>query len=185
MRRSSNAGNFMIAERIVLAHMPRQAQGSVWVGVAGWALSALFLVASLTWGSPRAFAQASELEKGPAPPPAEVVAPEPAKPQWDPLRAHKDIEIGSYYLKTGNISAAVDRFQEAATLQPGLAEPFRLLGRAYEKRQDPQNAVTAYRKYLDLYRTAPDRKEILKQIEKLTNDTERHTERQPAKQTSG
>jgi tetratricopeptide (TPR) repeat protein len=171
----------MIAERIVLAHMPHGARADAGVRLAGWAAPALLLAASLTWASPRAFAQASELEKGPPPPPPEVVAPEPAKPEWDPLRAHKDIEIASYYLKTGNYSAAVDRLQEAARLQPGLAEPFRLLGRAYEKRHDPQNAVIAYRKYLDVYRDAPDRKEILKEIEKLTSDTER----QPAKQTSG
>jgi tetratricopeptide (TPR) repeat protein len=161
--------------------MPRGVRANVGLRTTGWAVPAALLAVLLTWAPPRAFAQASELEKGPPPPPAEVVAPEPVKPEFDPLRAKKDIEIGSYYLKTGNLSAAVDRLQEAARLQPGLAEPFRLLGRAYEKRQDPQKAVVAYRKYLDLYHDAPDRKEILKEIEKLTNDTER----QPAKQTSG
>lgn len=171
----------MIAERIVLAHMLRGSRTKGGIRMAGWAVPAMLFAFSVTWAPPKVFAQASELEKGPPPPPAEVVAPEPAKPEWDPLRARKDIEIGSYYLKTGNYSAAVDRFQEAAHLQPGLAEPFRLLGRAYEKRGDPPNAVKAYRKYLDLYRTAPDRKEILKEIERLTSETER----QPGKQTSG
>ena len=171
----------MIAERIVLAHMLRGARANVAVRMPGWVATAALFAVSLTWASPRAFAQASELEKGPPPPPAEVVAPEPVKPEWDPLRAHKNIEVGSYYLRTGNYSAAVDRFQEAARLQPGLAEPFRLLGRAYEKKRDPQNAIKAYRKYLELYRTAPDRKEILRQIEKLASETEQ----QPRNQASG
>ena len=138
------------------------------------ALVAAFLTILMAGQPQRALAQASELEKGPAPPPAEAAPPpEPPKPVFDPVRAHKDIEVGSYYLRTGNYSAAVDRFQEAASLQPGLAEPFRLLGRAYEKKRDPRNAVAAYRKYLELYRTAPDRSAILKEIDKLNEEIAR------------
>jgi tetratricopeptide (TPR) repeat protein len=133
-------------------------------------LAILVALGCLCWVAPRGFAQASELDKGPAPPPAEAPPPEPPKPQFDPVRAHKDLEIGSYYLKTDNINAAIDRLQEAADLQPGLAEPFRLLGKAYERKHQPQQAVSAYQKYLRLYPNAPDHNEVQKQIEKLNDE---------------
>jgi tetratricopeptide (TPR) repeat protein len=140
------------------------------------------------FGATKGFAQESDLNKGPAPPPAEAPAaapapasgaapaptaappaPEAPKPQFDPLKAHKDIEIGNYYLKLGNFDAALDRFQEATTLQPGLAEPFRLLGRTYEKMHRPQKAVESYRRYLNVFPNAPDHEEIQKQIDKISD----------------
>ena len=78
------------------------------------------------------------------------------EPSFDPLKASKDIEIGKFYMKRGNYDAAIDRFQEAARLQPGLAEPYMKLGQTYEKMKDLPHAVTAYRKYLEVYRTSPD-----------------------------
>lgn len=137
-----------------------------------------------------AAAQASGLEDGPPPPPPEDQPSEPPPktgdrptlskrasesaepalppaPVWDPLHAHKSVEVGTFYLKKGDYDAAIDRFQEAARLQPGLAQPFLLLGEAYEKKDDAADALTAYRKYLDLYQNAPDREKIQKRIEKL------------------
>ena len=70
-------------------------------------------------------------------------------------------------MKKGDWDAALDRFQDAARLQPGLAKPFELLGEVYEKKDQPADAITAYRKYLELYDTAPDRERIRKRIEKL------------------
>src|SRR4029077_15247582 len=35
------------------------------------------------------------------------------QPTWDPLRAEKDLEVGQYYMKKGDIDAAIDRFQDA------------------------------------------------------------------------
>ena len=109
-----------------------------------------------------------------APPPAE---PPPAAeenisefktaPEWDPLRANKDMEVGTFYLKKGNYDAAIDRFEEAARLQPGLARPFLKLGETYEKKKDLPKAVESYRKYLELYKTAPDGNKIRKRIEGL------------------
>jgi tetratricopeptide (TPR) repeat protein len=106
-------------------------------------------------------------------PPAETPTSEEAKaatpegPTWDPLHASKNLEVGLFYMKKGDWDAALDRFQDAARLQPGLAKPFELLGEVYEKKDQPADAVTAYRKYLELYDTAPDRERIRKRIEKL------------------
>ena len=134
------------------------------------------------FGASKGFAQASDLNKGPAPPPAEAPAPAPEKPapapappkaKFDPIGARKDMEIGNYYLKTGNLDAALDRFQEATTLMPGQAEPFRLLGKTYEKMHRPTKAVESYRKYLNAFPNAPDHEEILKQIDKINDQIQR------------
>ena len=50
-------------------------------------------------------AQEKAQEKPAETPVAATAAPpaaEAPKPQFDPLKAHKDIEIGNYYLKLGN-----------------------------------------------------------------------------------
>jgi tetratricopeptide (TPR) repeat protein len=117
----------------------------------------------------QASAQASGLEDGPPPPPAalETAAPAADQPVWDPLHANKAIEVGTFYMKKGNYDAAIERFLDAARLQPGLAKPYQLLGEVYEKKGELNNSIAAYRKYLQIYRTAPDREKILKRIEKL------------------
>lgn len=101
------------------------------------------------------------------PPSEEAKAATPEGPTWDPLHASKNLEVGQFYMKKGDWDAALDRFQDAARLQPGLAKPFELLGEVYEKKDQPADAITAYRKYLELYDTAPDRERIRKRIEKL------------------
>jgi tetratricopeptide (TPR) repeat protein len=88
-------------------------------------------------------------------------------PAFDPLKANKDIEVGTYYFKKGNYDAAIDRFQEAARLQPGLARPYLKLGETYEKKKDFPMAVASYRRYLDLFRAAPDANSVRKKIEEL------------------
>lgn len=87
--------------------------------------------------------------------------------EWNPLKANKDIEVGTYYFKHGNYYAAIDRFEEAARLQPGLALPYEKLGETYEKMKELPMAVASYRKYLELFRAAPDAKKIQKRIEGL------------------
>jgi tetratricopeptide (TPR) repeat protein len=133
-----------------------------------------------------ASAQSSGLEDGPPPPydapapdatPAASTVAKPSEPAWDPLHASKSIEVGMFYKKKGNYDAAIERFEDAARLQPGLARPFLLLGEVYEKKHDSASAVTAYRKYLDLYHTAPDRENVLKRIEKLENDSNKQAVR--------
>lgn len=187
----------MIAKRILLVTLMRRAI----TRFGGVTLVMALVVSGLLLASPavqvQALAQASGLEDGPPPPPPEdqpsepppktgtrpslskrasesgdpAEPAEPPAPVWDPLHAHKSVEVGTFYLKKGDYDAAIDRFQDAARLQPGLAQPFLLLGEAYEKKDDPADALTAYRKYLDLYPNAPDREKIQKRIEKLQTQT--------------
>lgn len=91
----------------------------------------------------------------------------PDQPKWDPLRAEKDLEVGKYYMRKGDIDAAIDRFEDATEAKPGYAIPFLYLGEAYEKKGKKKQAVKAYQRYLDLYPHAEDGNKVRKKIEKL------------------
>jgi len=89
------------------------------------------------------------------------------QPTWDPLRAEKDLEVGQYYMRKGDVDAAIDRFEDATLAKPGYAIPFRFLGEAQEKKGLKKQAIKSYQRYLDLYPHAEDRDKIQKRIDKL------------------
>ncbi|GAC1675140.1 MAG: hypothetical protein PVS2B2_09850 [Candidatus Acidiferrum sp.] len=89
------------------------------------------------------------------------------QPIWDPQRAEKDIEVGQYYMKRGDVDAAIDRFEDAVVAKPGYALPYRYLGDAQEKRGLKRQAIQSYTKYLDLYPHAEDAGKIHKRSDKL------------------
>jgi tetratricopeptide (TPR) repeat protein len=95
------------------------------------------------------------------------------QPSWDPLRAEKDLEVGQYYMRKGDVDAAIDRFQDATLAKPGYAVPFRFLGEAQEKKGLKKKAIQSYQRYLDLYPHAEDKDKIQKKIEKLYKEVEK------------
>ncbi len=95
------------------------------------------------------------------------------QPTWDPLRAEKDLEVGQYYMKKGDLDAAIDRFQDATTAKPGYAIPFRFLAEAQEKKGLKKQAIKSYRRYLDLYPHAEDGDKVRKKIDKLYKEVAR------------
>ena len=97
----------------------------------------------------------------------------PDQPAWDPLRAEKDLEVGQYYMKKGDLDAAIDRFQDATTAKPGYAIPFRFLAEAQEKKGLKKQAIKSYQRYLDLYPHAEDGDKVRKKISKLYKDIQR------------
>ena len=92
------------------------------------------------------------------------------QPMWDPLRAEKDLEVGQYYMKKGDVDAAIDRFQDAALAKPGYAIPFRFLGEAQEKKGLKRDALKSYTRYLEIYPRAEDKGKIERKIEKLRSE---------------
>ena len=94
----------------------------------------------------------------------------PDQPTWDPLRAEKDLEVGQFYMKKGDLDAAIDRFQDAAAAKPGFAIPFRYLGEAQEKKGQKREAIKSYTRYLDLYPHAEDKDKVRKKIDKLWSE---------------
>jgi outer membrane protein assembly factor BamD (BamD/ComL family) len=89
------------------------------------------------------------------------------------LRAEKDLEVGQYYMRKGDVDAAIDRFQDATTAKPGYAIPFRYLGEAQEKKGLKKQAIASYSRYLELYPHAEDGDKIRKKIDKLRSEVER------------
>ncbi|HZP33140.1 MAG TPA: tetratricopeptide repeat protein [Candidatus Acidoferrales bacterium] len=158
----------MIAKRITPAKtMKTGAEAMRWRAAILFVSGIAVMIACLFGPTPLA-GQESALDKGPPPPYVEPAAPPPLpEPTYDPLRAQKSVEIGTFYMKRGNYDAAIERFQDATHFQPKLARPYALLGEAYEKKGEFDNALASYKKYLDVYRSAPDREKILKKITKL------------------
>jgi tetratricopeptide (TPR) repeat protein len=101
----------------------------------------------------------------------------PDQPKWDPLAAEKDLEVGKYYMKKGDLDAAIDRFEDAAAAKPGFALPFLYLGEAQEKKGLKKQAAKSYQRYLDLYPHAEDREKVKKKIEKLYAEIEKEKEK--------
>lgn len=97
----------------------------------------------------------------------------PDQPTWDPLRAEKDLEVGQYYMKKGDLDAAIDRFQDATLAKPGYAIPFRCLGEAQQKKGLKKQAIKSYQRYLDLFPHAEDGDKVRKKIEKLYAEVEK------------
>jgi tetratricopeptide (TPR) repeat protein len=118
----------------------------------------------------------------PPPPPSATPSPDtkpadsaatPAKPPapaFDPLHAQKSVEVGEYYLQAGDYDAAIDRFREAIGLQSNFALPWDLLGQAYEKEHDRDDAITAYQKYLVLLPDGKEPDRVRKRVAKLQAD---------------
>jgi tetratricopeptide (TPR) repeat protein len=118
---------------------------------------------------------AAPSEKKPAPKTNKDNATESAEdqPKWDPQRAEKDIEVGQYYMRKGDVDAAIDRFTDATVAKPGYAVPFKYLGEAQEKKGLKKPAAKSYQRYLDLYPKAEDAEKIRKRIEKLYKEAEK------------
>jgi len=95
------------------------------------------------------------------------------QPKWDPQRAEKDLEVGQYYMRKGDVDAAIDRFTDATIAKPGYAVPFKYLGEAQEKKGLKKPAAKSYQRYLDLYPKAEDAEKIRKRIEKLYKEAEK------------
>ncbi|HKW57289.1 MAG TPA: hypothetical protein VJN42_08010 [Candidatus Acidoferrum sp.] len=99
------------------------------------------------------------------------------QPTWDPLRAEKDLEVGKYYMRKGDVDAAMDRFEDAIAAKPGYALPFRFLGEAQERKGLKKQAVKSYTRYLDLFPHADDADKIHKKIDKLYREVEKEKSR--------
>jgi tetratricopeptide (TPR) repeat protein len=131
----------------------------------------LFLI---VWTSTRPATASAQMSPAPEPAPAADGSISEFQ-QFDPLKANKDIEVGTFYFKKGNYDAAIDRFEEAARLQPGLARPYLKLGETYEKIKNLPMAVKSYKKYLELYPAAADAKSVRKRITELEKHVAQET----------
>ena len=87
---------------------------------------------------------------------------------YDPVTAEEDVEVGQFYIRKGDVDAAIGRFQDAIRLRSNFAKPRLLAAEAFEKKGDKVNAVKYYKEYLQVLPKAPDAKKIQSRIEKLS-----------------
>jgi tetratricopeptide (TPR) repeat protein len=117
----------------------------------------------------------------PVPPKTDAEKDLAALPAMDRLAAVKDIEIGTYYMNKGNLDAAIDRLRDAAVSYPTYAEPWRLMGIAYEKKGNFGEAIKCDQEYLRLYPHAQIRKKLEVHIENLQKKVQRESQKPAAK----
>jgi tetratricopeptide (TPR) repeat protein len=92
---------------------------------------------------------------------------------YDAYHAEKAVQIGLFYMKKGDIDAAIDRFQDAIRLRSNFARPRLLLGEAYEKKNDKAQALKYYKEYLQVLPHAPDAKKVRGRVERLSRELDR------------
>ena len=126
--------------------------------------------------------ESSSSPNGPPAPPADSSSgasssnPTPKAPPasdlttYDPVTAEEDVEVGQFYVRKGDIDAAIGRFQDAIRLRSNFAKPRLLAAEAYEKQGDKRDAVKYYKEYLQVFPHAPDAKKVQGKIEKLSSE---------------
>jgi len=87
--------------------------------------------------------------------------------KFDPHRAGKDIEVGTFYFNQKNFKAAIFRFTDALTYKPGDVEATRMLGESYENMGRTDEARDLYEGYLKDFSKGPFAKEAQDKIDKL------------------
>lgn len=85
---------------------------------------------------------------------------------WDPHKAAKDIEVGSFYLKRKNYRAALARFREALLYKPNDAVANFRMAQCFEKLDDPESAATHYQEYLKILPHGPFSEEAEKALQR-------------------
>ena len=87
--------------------------------------------------------------------------------QWDPHKAQKSVEIGDFYLKRKNYSAAIDRYREALQYKPNDAIATFRLAQALEQDQKFEDARKEFANYLKILPHGPSAPEARKALERL------------------
>jgi tetratricopeptide (TPR) repeat protein len=86
---------------------------------------------------------------------------------WDPHKAAKDVEVGDFYFKRKNYTAALARYQDALMWKDNDAEANFHLAQCFEKLNNPTEAAAHYQTYLKILPHGPYAAEAQKALERL------------------
>jgi len=86
---------------------------------------------------------------------------------YDPHAAEKDIEVGEYYLKRGNLKGALARFRSALYNKPNDAVATFRVAQTLEKAGQREEAREYYRRYLQILPKGEFAAECQKALERL------------------
>jgi len=92
---------------------------------------------------------------------------------WDPHKAAKDIEVGDFYFKKKNYSAAESRYREALYYKDNDAIAVYHLALCLEKLDRPGEAREQYESYLKILPHGPEAENAKKAIERLKTGAEK------------
>lgn len=112
---------------------------------------------------------------------SDLVGPDPApgviemKP-WNPHQADKDVEVGMFYFRQKNYSAAESRFREALYWQDNHAEANYRLGTVLEKQGKIPEAKYYYLQYLKILPNGDLAKDTRKALARIGADDARKAE---------
>jgi tetratricopeptide (TPR) repeat protein len=91
----------------------------------------------------------------------------PSSLPYNPKLARKDVEVGDYYLDTGNWQGAYDRFFEANRSDPGNAEAVYGLADSARHLHRHDEAVRNYRLYLLALPNGPRAKDVRRALKEM------------------
>lgn len=91
----------------------------------------------------------------------------PAPLAYNPKVAKKDVQVGMFYLQTGDAKGAYDRFAEAARSDPGNAEAVYGLGASAQRIGKRDEALRNYRLYLSALPDGPHAKDVRKAMKQM------------------
>jgi len=98
-------------------------------------------------------------------------SPDGAADVYDPKRATEDVRVGRFYLQSGDIKGAYDRFKDATIFDHTNAEAVYWLAEAARKLNHGQEAAQNYEVYLDAVPNGPNSKAARKALNELASTT--------------
>ncbi len=85
----------------------------------------------------------------------------------DPIRAKKDLEVGTFYLKTGEFKGALLRYKDATASDPTNVEAIYGLAEAQRGLKNNAEAIRNYELYLAIVPDGPKARQSLKALKTL------------------
>jgi tetratricopeptide (TPR) repeat protein len=91
---------------------------------------------------------------------------------YNPMKAMKAVEVGDFYFKRENYSAAISRYREALEYKPHDAEATFRLAQVLQKTGDTAGATENYQDYLKILPDGPYAKKSHEELDKLKKHAE-------------
>ncbi len=98
--------------------------------------------------------------------------------EWNPLRAMKDVEVGDYYYKTGELQGSAQPLSGGAAVQAARRGCYLQAGADPGKDKEFEEARARYEEYLAILKDGPSAGEARKALERLNKrETDRGTKK--------
>ena len=100
-----------------------------------------------------------------------VESPDGSTDVYDPKRATDDVRVGKFYLQTGDLKGAYDRFKDATGYDHENVDAVFWLAEAARRLHHPDEALQNYELYLDAVPDGPNAKAARKAMSELASSS--------------